>query len=72
MATLAEYESRRERLLQLMGQYRVSCRELAEMMDRKPQTVRCWRNGSVPLNDHTLAVVELGLALRSGDLVWNE
>lgn len=66
------HEHRREHLIRLMGQYRVNCSELAEIVDRKPQTVRCWRSGHVPMSDHTLALIELALAVRAGGMVMRE
>lgn len=64
----AEQEQRRLHLLRLMNRYRVTCGELAELMDRKPHTVRCWRSGVHPVPDHTLALIELALMLRAGEL----
>lgn len=63
--TQAAQDARREHLIALMGQHRVSCEELAAMVDRKPQTVRCWRSGHSPMSDHTIALVELVLRMRS-------
>lgn len=63
-----QQEARRMHLMWLMAQYRVSCRQVAELVDRKPHTVRCWRSGANPMPDHTLALIELGLQIRAGEL----
>ncbi|MCH8506468.1 MAG: hypothetical protein LAT50_19450 [Ectothiorhodospiraceae bacterium] len=60
-------EDRREHLLRLMNDYRLTCRQVAVMLDRKPHTVRCWRCGHLPINDHTLALLELLLRYRYQD-----
>lgn len=65
---LAAQEERRQHLIALMDEHGISCPELALLMDRKPNTVRCWRSGHVPINDHTLALIELALAMRAGKL----
>jgi hypothetical protein len=59
MTSAETREQRRTHLIALMGQHRVSCPQVAEMMDRKPHTVRCWRSGVNPINDHTLLLLEL-------------
>lgn len=61
MSDRAAAEQRREHLLRLMSRYRLSCPEVAELLDRKPQTVRAWRSGHCPITDHTLALLELAL-----------
>ena len=54
----AQYD-RQQHLIRLMGAHRLSCRDVAVMLDRKPNTVRRWRAGINPITDHTLALLEL-------------
>lgn len=56
--TAAQYD-RQQHLIRLMGKHRLSCPDVAAMLDREPHTVRCWRAGINPITDHTLALLEL-------------
>lgn len=53
------HDERRDHLIRLMGQYRLSCPDIARIMDRKPVTVRRWRSGHCPMTDHAIALLEL-------------
>lgn len=57
--TQADQDRRRDHLIRLMGRHNLTCRDVAAMLDRAHHTVRCWRSGSVPMSDHTLALLEL-------------
>jgi hypothetical protein len=63
MTDYAAQEQRRLHLIALMDEYGVTCAALAAMVDRRPQTVRAWRSGHNPINDHSLALVELILRM---------
>lgn len=54
-----EQDQRRFHLMHLMSRANLNCRKVAEMLDRKAQTVRCWRSGMHPMPDHSLALLEL-------------
>lgn len=59
------YEERRERLIELMDEHQLTCRQIGQWLDREPQTVRAWRSGNCPITDHTLALLEIIVATRS-------
>ena len=61
MTAVVIQDERRDHLVRLMGRHRLTCEEVAWMLDRRPQTVRCWRSGYFPVPDHTLALLELVL-----------
>jgi len=50
---------RRERLLVLMREHGLTCRELGRLLDRHAGTVGNWRAGRWPIPDHTAALLEL-------------
>jgi hypothetical protein len=64
MISVVEQENRQHHLLKLMRDYGVTNAQIAEMIDRSPETVARYRSGSTNLPDHTLALIELTLRYR--------
>lgn len=58
---------RTKQLDQLMRDYSVNAREVGELIDRKPHTVRVWRSCTEDriIPDHTLEVLRIRLAARA-------
>lgn len=51
--------TRQERLRTAMRKRKLNCAQLAELLDRQPQTVRLWHCGKRPVPDYALATLEL-------------
>lgn len=63
---MIDRELRRQHLLELMSEHRLSCRDVGEMLDRHPVTVARWRTDAAnTITDHALALLVIGLRVRT-------
>jgi DNA-binding transcriptional regulator YiaG len=49
----------KDKLMRLMGKYRLSCPMVARLIGVKPQTVRSWRSGRSPVPEYALTIIDL-------------